>query len=103
VLLSAEYERTKVTRSSQSFTANVARLRADYALSPRLNTTLFGQYDNESERVSLNARLRWTRAPGSDLYVVWNSGWPSGLDSGIPWRRPIRGGLVLKYVHYLRK
>ncbi|MBC7896617.1 MAG: hypothetical protein H7066_14470, partial [Cytophagaceae bacterium] len=103
VLLSAEYERTKVTRSAQSFTASVARVRADYALSPRLNTTLFGQYDNESERVSVNARVRWTRAPGSDLYVVWNSGWPSGLDAGIPWRRPIRGALVLKYVHYLRK
>lgn len=103
IQLSAEYEHTKVTRSSQSFSASVARLRSDYAFSPRLSTTLFWQYDNESERVSVNARMRWTRSPGSDLYVVWNSGWPSGIEGGIPWGRPLRGGLVFKYVHYLRK
>ncbi|MCC6318010.1 MAG: carbohydrate binding family 9 domain-containing protein [Gemmatimonadaceae bacterium] len=103
VLLSAEYERTRVTRGSQGFTASVARLRSDYAVSPRLNTTLFAQYDNETERVSVNARLRYTRSPGSDLYVVWNSGWPSGLERGIPWSRPTRGALVVKYVQYLRR
>jgi hypothetical protein len=103
IQLSGEYQHTKVTRSSQSFAASVARLRADYAFSPRVSTTLFGQYDNESERLSLNARMRWTRSPGSDLYVVWNSGWPAGLADGVPWGRPLRGGLVVKYVHYIRR
>jgi hypothetical protein len=102
ILLFAEFERTRVTRSSQSFAATIARVRADYAISPRLSTTVFAQYDNESERASLNARLRFTRSPGSDLYVVWNSGWTTALDGGIPWRRPVRGGLVVKYIQYLR-
>jgi hypothetical protein len=102
VLLSAELEHTSLSRATQSFAATTARLRADYAVSPRLTSTLFAQYDNESERVSLNARLRWTRSPGSDLYLVWNSGWTTALDAGIPWRRPVRGALVIKYIQYLR-
>jgi hypothetical protein len=102
LLLSAEYSRSTITRGDAGFTASTFALRTDYALSPRLNTTFFGQYDNESERVTLNARVRWTRSPGSDLYLVWNSGWPSGLDNGIPWRRPSRGALVVKYIQYFR-
>ncbi|MBL8982621.1 MAG: carbohydrate binding family 9 domain-containing protein, partial [Gemmatimonadetes bacterium] len=75
ILLFAEFERTRITRANDAFAATIARLRADYAMSPRLSTTVFAQYDNESERASVNARLRFTRSPGSDLYVVWNSGW----------------------------
>ena len=87
------------------FAAQYARTRLDLAASPRLNTTLFAQWDNESERVALNARVRWTTSPGSDAYLVWNSAWPSDLPgglSGVPWRRPAGGALVAKYVRYLR-
>lgn len=87
------------------FTARSARARLDVAASPRLNTTLFAQWDNESGRVALNARLRWTTSPGSDAYLVWNSAWPSDLPGGwsaVPWRRPAGGALVVKYVRYLR-
>jgi hypothetical protein len=88
--------------AASRFTANTARLRLDVATSPRLTTTLFGQWDNASERVALNARVRWTRSPGSDAYLVWNSAWPSDVPGGVPWRRPARGTLVAKYVQYLR-
>jgi hypothetical protein len=49
--------------------------------------------------------VRWTTAPGSDAYLVWNSAWPSDLPGGfsaVPWRRPTSGALVAKYVRYLR-
>jgi len=88
--------------AASRFTANTARLRLDVAASPRLTTTLFGQWDNASERVALNARVRWTRSPGSDAYLVWNSAWPSDVVGGVPWRRPARGTLVAKYVQYFR-
>jgi hypothetical protein len=86
------------------FAAQYARARIDVAASPRLNTTLFAQWDNESERVALNARVRWTTSPGSDAYLVWNSAWPSDLPGGfsaVPWRRPAGGALVAKYVRYV--
>ena len=74
----------------------------DVAASPRLNTTLFAQWDNDSERVALNARVRWTTSPGSDAYLVCNRTWPSDLDGelrSVP-QRPM-GGRVAKYVRYV--
>ncbi|MEK6769207.1 MAG: hypothetical protein AABY85_09500 [Gemmatimonadota bacterium] len=40
--------------------------------------------------------------PGSDAYLVWNSAWPTGLDRGVPWGKPVRGALVGKLVYYFR-
>ncbi len=91
------------SRDGGGFSARTARLRIDYAFSPRLNLTWFGQYDNESRRAAVNTRVRWTRRPGSDLYVVYNSAWPTGYDRGIPWSRPLNGGIVVKYVQYVRR
>ena len=106
VNLSVEYGRTAVSilaaDRTQRFTAQTARIRLDYAATARLNTTLFTQWDNESNRGAVNARVRWTTSPGSDLYVVWTSQWPTALDGGIPWRTPTRSTLVAKYVRYFR-
>jgi hypothetical protein len=97
-----QLEQQRVRLASGRFTARSARLRLDVASSARLASTLFVQYDNESERLGLNARFRWIPSPGSDVYVVWNSNWPTGLDGGVPWGRPLRGQLVAKVVYYLR-
>lgn len=64
---------------------------------------MVAQYDNASERGLVNARLRWTRRPGPDHYLVNNSTWPTGLDEGMPSSRPLGGGFVMKYVHFLRR
>ncbi|MBY0492186.1 MAG: carbohydrate binding family 9 domain-containing protein [Gemmatimonadaceae bacterium] len=101
-LATVDLSREAVTLGAARFTANVVRVRSDYAFSPRLNATLFAQWDNQSNRASVNSRVRWTVTPGSDLYVVWNSNWPTGLDRPIPWSRPSRGGLVAKYVYFFR-
>ncbi len=103
ILATLDVSRSAVTLATSRFTANTVRLRGDYAFSPRLNATLFAQWDNQSNRASTNARVRWTVKPGSDLFVVWNSGWPTGLDRPIPWSRPARGGLVAKYVYFFRQ
>jgi hypothetical protein len=102
MLLTLDGQISDVALPTARFTANTVRLRADYAFNPRLNTTLFAQWDNQSQRASTNARVRWTVKPGSDLYVVWNSGWQTGLDRPIPFMRPSRGGLVAKYVYFFR-
>jgi len=109
VLASVDYQRTVIRLPAAippfnpRFTAQEARVRLDVAASPRLNTTLFAQWDNESQRVALNARIRWTQSPGTDAYLVWNSAWPADLDGGVPWRRPTGGALVAKYVRYFRR
>ena len=102
VELSLDLSRNDVSLPSGAFVANTMRFRGDYAFSPRLTATAFVQYDDQSDRAAVNARVRWTTSPGSDLYVVWNNTWPTGLDRGIPWDRPLRGALVAKYVRFLR-
>ena len=102
VELLLETERNDVTLPSASFVTNTLRFRGDYAASPRLTATAFAQIDDQSNRAALNARLRWTQTPGSDLYVVWNSVWPVGLDRGFALDRPQQGGLVVKYVRFFR-
>jgi hypothetical protein len=97
-----EYEHNDITLVEGSFKTNVARLRADYAVNARLTVTGFAQYDDQSERAALNARLRWTPSPGSDLFVVWNSVWPVEPWSAFSFARPQRGALVVKYTQYLR-
>jgi hypothetical protein len=98
----AEYVRNDVTLPTGAFVANTVLLRADWAFSPRLTTTLFAQANDQLERASTNLRLRWTSSPGSDLYIVWTSTWRTDLASGIPWERPLQGGLVAKYVRFVR-
>jgi len=100
IVSSLEYEHQAVRRPGGSFTARTVRLRLDYATSPRFNTTIFTQWENESERFTVNARLHWIPRAGSDAYLVWNSAWPTGLDGGIPWSRPARGTLIGKLVYY---
>jgi hypothetical protein len=103
LLLGLEAVAQDFSRTGGGFSARTARLRVDYAISPRLNLTWFGQYDNESRRAAVNTRVRWTRSPGSDLYIVYNSAWPTGFERGVPWSRPLNGGIVVKYVQYLRR
>ncbi|MEK7239496.1 MAG: DUF5916 domain-containing protein [Gemmatimonadota bacterium] len=103
LLWSVDFGYTEGRFPASHFVARTTTARVDYALTPRLNTTLFAQWNNEANRAALNARVRWTRTPGSDLYVVLNSAWPTDLEGrSIPWARPMRGGLVVKYVQYLR-
>jgi hypothetical protein len=102
LLANLELERQAARLAGGRFTVYAARLRLDYATSPRLNTTMFLQYDNESDRLAVNLRLHWIPRPGSDAYLVWNSAWPTALTGGVPWRRPLQGGLVGKIVWYFR-
>ncbi|MDZ7632389.1 MAG: DUF5916 domain-containing protein [Gemmatimonadaceae bacterium] len=102
LLASLDLVHSQINLRDVSFSAQTVRLRADYALGPRLNTTLFAQWDNESNRAAVNARMRWTVVPGSDLYVVWNSNWSTEFPDRVRWTRPQGGGIVAKYVYFFR-
>lgn len=46
--------------------------RIDYALNPHLNSSLFAQWNNESEEILLNYRINWIPKIGSYFYFVVN-------------------------------
>ncbi len=58
-----------------NFIQRLFQWKLTYDWSPDLGLNVFTQYDNVSENVGINARLRWTLKPGTDLFVVWNHGW----------------------------
>lgn len=54
------------------FIVREASLRTDMNLTTRHAGNLVLQWDNVSEELGLNARLRWTVAPGRDVYLVYD-------------------------------
>ncbi|HSF18745.1 MAG TPA: DUF5916 domain-containing protein [Vicinamibacteria bacterium] len=54
------------------FTQNLYSGRFEVKVSADLNFSSFLQYDNESESLGTNTRMRWTFNPLGDLFVVYN-------------------------------
>lgn len=54
------------------FTQDVVGTRFRVNVSPDLQVNSYLQYDNSTESVGTNTRLRWTFAPQGDLFVVYN-------------------------------
>jgi hypothetical protein len=100
IIAALNYRLAAVQLPSGNFTAREAGARLDLAANPRLNGTLFVQWDNESNSLGVNARVHWIPKPGADAFLVWTSGWPTGLGPGIRWSRPQNGALVGKFVYY---
>jgi hypothetical protein len=63
------------------FTANILRQRFALALTPRLLTNVFLQYNDLTDVASLNVRFNWTYRPGSDVYLVFNERWKTAATS----------------------
>jgi len=78
-LFGFEYELNEVHLEDGDFDVNLARLRADFNLNPRTSWSNFVQWDDVSEDLGLNSRLRIIFEPGRDLFLVLNQGW-STLD-----------------------
>ena len=55
-----------------NFTQDLVGTRLRLNFSPDLQLSSFVQYDNESNSVGTNTRLRWTFLPLGDLFVVYN-------------------------------
>lgn len=67
-----------------------------YALTADLVTSAYVQYDSESREAGLNARVRWTVTPGSDVFLVWNRNWRHSVSEGAFTAAPISDQVVLK-------
>jgi hypothetical protein len=100
VITALRYGQSVVQLPTGGFTARELGARLDLAANPRLNGTLFVQWDNESSALAVNARIHWIPKVGTDAFLVWTSGWPTGLEPGIRWARPTSGALVGKFVYY---
>jgi hypothetical protein len=54
------------------FTQYLYSGRLELKFTPDIQLSSFAQYDNESESMGTNTRMRWTFHPNGDLFVVYN-------------------------------
>lgn len=77
---------------SGSFQVRTANLEVSCTFSPDLQLSLLGEYDNISNSLGANFRLKWSPKPGNDFYFVINQRYDTTGDS----IRPTQGDISLK-------
>ena len=83
----------------RAFTTQIASGRFDLHLSPALSVRNLVQFDNESELLGWQSRLRWIYAPGCDFFVVLGTAWQREDDESLV---PTQQSLQCKIAHTLR-
>jgi len=73
-------ERSMGRMPGGDFTEDVVAARVEFNMSSDLTLSSYVQYDNESDSVGTNTRLRWTFRPQGDLFVIYNHNVVNHLD-----------------------
>ncbi len=58
----------------RDFTARLMRIKTQFAFNSRWSWTALAQFDNVSNQLGLDTRLRWIPRAGQDLFIVYNRG-----------------------------
>ena len=70
--MGVDWERNYLQLPEQSFITDELGGRIDYAFNPKLQTSIFAQWNNEDETVLINYRINWIPKIGSFFYFVIN-------------------------------
>ncbi|MBK8857489.1 MAG: carbohydrate binding family 9 domain-containing protein [Opitutaceae bacterium] len=62
------------------FRVQTVYAKSVYNFSPDLQLSLLGQYDNLSETLGMNCRMKWIVQPGNEVFLVVNQGYDTSLD-----------------------
>jgi hypothetical protein len=73
--LSTDLELQSISLAEGTFSTTLTRFSASWYPTPWISLTSRVQYDDVSEGLGLNVRLRWILRPGSDLYAVYAHEW----------------------------
>jgi hypothetical protein len=79
-----------------AFTVNLAILRFDYAMSPRMTLRTLSQYNESTRQLSTSVRYNFVYRPGSDVYVVYDD-----LQGKTPNQPEVRNRQILVKMTYL--
>ena len=72
LFLGLEYEMNEVDLDEGSFITRLIRGRVNVFFTPDLSWTTFAQFDNVSDAIGINSRVRWIVEPGNEVFVVLN-------------------------------
>lgn len=80
VELNADWLLNDIALPTGKFAVRVASTRLVYFATPDLQFSLLGQYDNFSDSLGVNFRVRWTVQPGNEIFFVVNQGYDTAFD-----------------------
>ena len=92
------YARDDVSLEDGDFDTQLARLRANVSFSPELSWNNFLQWDNESDTIGVQSRLRWIPVPHQEVFLVFNE----TLESDSSRSAPLSQELAFKVTYALR-
>ena len=75
-----------------NFQVRVGGAKTVYTFSPDLQFSLLGQYDNFSNQLGVNFRMKWTVQPGNEVFFIVNEGYDTFGDSF----RPVQNDTSMK-------
>jgi hypothetical protein len=81
LLLGLEYEQNDIRLDEGDVTTRLAVLRLDLAFTPDLSWTTLAQYDNGSDTLGIQSRVRWIIEPGDEIWLILNQGYEASSDS----------------------
>ncbi len=67
-----------------SFATHVVSLRVNYAFTPSLFTKAYVQYNDQRNTIVSNYLLHWILRDGTELYLVYNENYLTGIDYSRP-------------------
>lgn len=70
-----EFVYNDVNLPQGDFEVEILRTRGDLQFSPDLTWSNVVQWDNQSNRASVNSRVRWEYSPGSEIFLVYSEGY----------------------------
>ncbi len=82
-----------------SFATQLARLRVTVNFGPEVSWITFGQWDDVSDSLGVNSRLRWILEPGRDLFFVLDHALEDSPGGGL---RAAESALTLKGLYTFR-
>jgi hypothetical protein len=84
----------------QKFNAQIGKLKFLYMFSTKLTLSAFIQYNSAIKSISSNIKFRFNPREGNDLYIVYNEGRNTQLDSEIPRLPNVSGrSIMVKYTY----
>ncbi len=91
-----DWQRNYIQLPQESFTTDELGGRVDYAFNPKLQTSMFAQWNNEDKDVLVNYRVNWIPKIGSYFYFVINQ--EISTENGIVLERTtILGKLIWRF------
>ncbi len=70
--VSGDYQENDITLPVGSFTVHEVGGRTNFAFSPKLFGSMFGQWNDDDNAVLFNFRINWIPRPETDLFIVVN-------------------------------